>query len=635
HSSGRAAAPRKVARLEPVVQRGVSRGVSRGVVDARQAINYLASDELEGRGIGTKGLDQAADYVAAQFASIGLRPPAGTSMYFQTFDMTTAVEFGPATALRVGDRNFNVKNDFSPLGLSGQGAFVGPVVFAGYGLKSDAHHYDDYAGLDAKGKVVLAMRYEPHDERGKSRFAPDDWSDAAALAVKARLAHEHGAVALLLVTPPEFHDDDRLLGLSQGASRSESTAIPIIHVKRTVAEELLRRGGGGELKALQQRIDQSIKPASFAPAGVQVSGEVDLQRKRVPVKNVIGVLPGELADEYIVIGAHYDHLGRGGGHFGFGGGKQIHNGADDNASGTAALMMIASRFAAGPKPPRSIIFVAFTAEEVGLIGSNEFVKHPPVPLSQMVAMLNLDMVGRIRVPQPATMPATTSATRQATAHFATQATTESRAPVLYVGGAGTAAGFDKVVEAADARSPLQVKDMGRGGIGPSDHMSFALKRIPVLFLFSGLHFDYHRPSDDADKINYQGLNQVVDFAVDLIAQIAAAPRQAYVEASDASPLRIGSPGGGTRVTLGVVPDYSSFEDGGGVRISGTTPGTPAAGAGLKAGDVIVRFDDRKLDTLQGLSDVLARSKAGQKVKLGIMRDKQAIEIEVTLAERKG
>jgi hypothetical protein len=246
-------------------------------------------------------------------------------------------------------------------------------------------------------------------------------------------------------------------------------------------------------------------------------------------------------------------------------------------------------------------------------------------------MLNLDMVGRIRT---AVEHAASSTTKQTTTAEAT--TQHSESGVLYVGGAGTAANFDKIVKQADARSPLVIKDIGRGGIGPSDHMSFALKKIPVLFLFSGLHGDYHRPSDDAEKINYHGLAEVVDFAGDLVTQIASSPGQAYVQASDASPMRVGGTGARNRVTLGVMPDYSSFGQGGGVKISETMPNSPAAAAGLKANDVIVKVDEKKIDTLYDLSDVLARGKAGQKLKVHVLRaaSTQPVVIEATLAERK-
>jgi hypothetical protein len=628
----------------------VSAATSRPItsIDDRETLTYLASDQLEGRGIGSLGLERAGGYIAGQFQQLGLRPLPGRSDFYQPFEMTTAAKIGPETSLRVGDRTFAPDEDFVPVSISADGTFSGPVVFAGYGIKDDARHYDDYAALDVKGKVVLAMRYEPHDEKGSSRFSPEGWSDGAAIAAKAKLARDHGAVALLLVTPAEFHDEDRLLPLNQRAA-GETPALPVMQIKRTVADELLRRGGSGDLKSLQRKIDrgQDPKPASFALAGVDVSGQVDIERNRVTVKNVVGYIPGKTADEYVIIGAHYDHLGRGGVGSLSPHSHDIHHGADDNASGTTALLMLADRFASGPTPDRSIIFIAFNGEEEGVLGSTYFVEHPPVPIAQMVAMLNLDMVGRVRTPSqmattspttaPAEEPATKAANLPAIAAAAAP-TTQDDSPIIDVGGSGTAPAFEQIVKDADARSPLQVRDIGKGGLGPSDHMSFALKKVPVLFLFSGLHADYHRPTDTADKINYRGIEQVVDLSADIVRQICDMPRQTYVDAADASSMRIGMGTGssGNRVTLGVVPDYSSFDQGGGVRISGTSAGSPAAKAGLVGGDVIVMIGGKKIDTLQDLSDFLATAKAGQAVKVKLLRGsaKTEIELDATLAQRK-
>ena len=609
-------------------------------IDARKTLAYLASDEMEGRGPGTAGLDRAAEFIAQQFQSIGLRKLPNQADYFQPFEMTTATELGPKTALRVGERTFEPREDFAPISMSAEGAFDAPVVFAGYGTKSPDHKYDDYAGIDAKGKVVLALRYEPHDEKGKSRFAEEGWSEAATFAEKAKHAREAGAVALLIVSPPDFAKDDRLAALAGPRGSGEAGALPVLHVKQAVADEILRRGGiERDLAALQKKIDDATKPASLALDDVTVAGNVDIVQKKVTVKNVVGYLPGKNQDEYIVVGAHYDHLGRGGmGSLRRRGGTttqsttpQIHNGADDNASGTTALIALAAEMASRGTPQRSIIFAAFTAEEEGLLGSRHFVEHTPVPLKDIAAMLNLDMVGRIRTVAEHAASSTTKQTTTAEA-----ATQDSAAGVLYVGGMGTAKTFDGIVKKADARSPLVIRDIGRGGIGPSDHMSFALKKIPVLFLFSGLHGDYHRPSDDPEKINYDGLAEVVDFAGDVIGQVAASPRQAYVAAADTSPMRVGGTGARSRVTLGVMPDYASFGQGGGVKVSEIMPNSPAAAAGIKPNDVIVQVDKKKIDTLYDLSDVLARGKAGQKVTVHVLRapSTQPVEIEATLAERK-
>ena len=602
--------------------------------DAKKTLYFLASDELEGRGVGTAGLDRAADFIADDFRKFGLKPLPGMKDYFQSFEMTTTTQVGPNTSLAVDERTFTAKEDFSPLSFSGEGSFKGPVVFIGYAIKDEKHNYDDFAGVDLKDKVALAMRYEPHDAKGNSRFEKDGWSENAALWSKAKAAKDAGAIALLLVTPETYHGgDDQLVPFAR-RPMGDASKLPVMHVRHTVADELLRRGGAPDLKSLQAKIDENVKPASFALADVEVSGQVDLERKKAAVKNVVAYLPGEKRDEYVIIGAHYDHLGRGGIGSLSPKSKDIHNGADDNASGTTAMLELGSRFARGPTPQRSMIFLAFTAEEEGLLGSQKFIEQCPVPRSQIVAMLNLDMVGRIRsTPSSVNIAAPPSSNKMR--EEAATAPSEAGG-ILYIGGSGTAKDFQYIIEQADKRSPLVVRDIGKGGLGPSDHMSFALKKIPVMFFFSGLHADYHRPTDDADKINYDGLEQVIGFVEDVVKQVIAMPREEYVSSADASSPRVGSPSGtGTSVTLGVVPDYSNFGEGGGVRISGTSPDSPAAKAGLREGDIIVKWNDRKIDTLYDLSDALAKGKPGDKVKLGVMRDKQPIEVEATLVKRQG
>jgi hypothetical protein len=584
------------------------------IPDAKTTLYYLASDELEGRGIGTRGLDKAADYLAKQFGQIGLKPAAAPGMqgYFQPFEMTTASEVAPGTKLSSGDRIFTVKQDFIPLSFSAEKDFAGDVVFAGYGISSDKYKYDDYAGLDVKGKVVLIMRFEPRNEKGTSAFTGDDWSTEAHLTTKAKVAHEHGAAGILLVTPPDSGNSaaEGLMPFAGGPGGVGGGAakIPGVQIKQSVADELLKRGGGPDLKTLAGKIDSTASPASFALAGVSVKGNIDIDHKRAPVKNVVGMLSGSgsRANEYIVIGAHYDHLGYGGMGSLAPTTRAIHNGADDNASGTTALLQIAERLADGPPPPRSIIFVAFTGEEEGIIGSDYFVDHPPVPLSDIVAMLNLDMVGRLKD------------------------------EVLYVGGTGTAKNFDEIIKQADEHSKLSWKDTGKGGLGPSDHMAFGLKKIPVLFFFTGLHPDYHRPTDDADKVNYKGLDEVIDFVTDVAQRVAAMPRQQYVAAFDSQSMKMGTPSA-SRVSLGVIPDYSTMGNGGGgggVKISGTSPGSPAAKAGLKEGDIIIQFGDAKLDSLYDLSDSLGKAKPGDKVHLKIKRGPETVETDATLVERK-
>lgn len=577
-------------------------------VDLRKAIEHLASDELEGRGLGSAGIDKAADYIADAFKRLGVQPAPGLDGYFQPFTITRATKPDESTSFSVGDKSYKLGDDFTVVSFSAEDKFENvPVVFAGYGITNNEAGYDDYANVDVKGKLALVLRYEPHDADGVSRFTKkkDDWSEHAALIAKAKNAAKHGAAGLVLVNPPKHHEDAPM-AFAMGWL-SDKAAIPFIFVKQHVANELLAKAGAKDLAALQAEIDNTGKSLAMPLPNVTASGNVKIKRTETPVKNVVGILPGkgELAGEYVVIGAHYDHLGRGGAGSLKPNAKEIHNGADDNASGTAAVLEVAEHYAksTGPANARSIVFALFTAEESGLIGSERFVDHPPVPLDKIAYMINLDMVGRVRNLS------------------------------LSIGGGGTAAGLEAVLKKADDASPLELKTLGKSGYGPSDHMSFAMKKIPCLFLWSGTHPDYHRPTDDADKINYEGIEQVVKLTTDIADALRTHAREQYVAAFDHSGM---SPGGrgGSKVTLGVVPDYGT-EEIKGVRISGTVPGSPAAAAGLKDGDVLIQFNDTKLESLYTLTDVLREAKPGDKVKLVVTRDGKNIEVEATLAERKG
>jgi hypothetical protein len=602
---------------------------------------FLASDRLEGRGVGTAGLDIAADYIASRFQSLGLQPLPGLSGYFQPFEITSAQSIDPSTSLTLADHACKLDAEFTALSSSPEKKFAGPLVFAGYSVTLKEHHYDDYAGLDVKGKIVLALRFEPHDDKGQSRWGSNGaWTPSAYLETKARAAAEHGAAALILVNPPNHHamGDDPLVEFAR--QYTGTLAIPVLQVKRTVADQLLRQTGAPSLSELQSKIDQSEKPASIDLNDAAAKGNVAIKRTRRAVRNVVASIPGSgpHADEYVIIGAHYDHLGWGGA-FSLANmpllqrqpgvtepgnphappattqsalptARAIHHGADDNASGTVAVLELARLFAhraAKEPPPRTLVFCTFTAEEMGLLGSGHFANHPPIDLKKVAAMLNLDMVGRIRK------------------------------ELLYVGGGGTAAPLHHILEKADLDSPLEFKNFGEGGLGPSDHMSFALKKVPVLFLFSGTHEDYHRPTDTSDKINYDGIAQVVQMSVELVDDLAKMPKSKYVDAADKStplsPSLVGD-AGQRRASLGVIPEYGSEEDGKGVHISGTTSGTPAEKAGLQPGDVLLKLGDQPTSTLMELSTALASHKPGDKVKLLYKRGDKELSAEITLGERK-
>jgi hypothetical protein len=574
--------------------------------EIKTSLTYLASDQLEGRGLETEGINKAADYIAGQFKTDGLQTFSSLNGYFQDFPITLSTTIGKSTKLSVNDKPFKPETDFTPMGMSTEQSFSGALAFVGYSITNTDKGYDDYAGIDVKGKVALALRFEPTDAQGKSEFTGAGYSDHAGFLAKAKAAADHGAVALLVVNPPR--GPDQLMFIS--ATIAQQSPIPILHISRDSAAKLLQAAGTpDDLKTLKSKIDSDFKPHSFDLTGVKISGNVELDRRCKTFHNVVAYLPGtsEHKDEFIVVGAHYDHLGRGEIGSLAPNSNQIHNGADDNGSGTSAVLELAHEFARKGPLDRSIIFVTFTGEERGLLGSEYFVAHPPVPLNQIVAMLNLDMVGRVRD------------------------------NTIFVGGNGTAADFDDLLAKADDDSPLIVKNAGadvggRGGIGPSDHMSFAMKKIPVIFLWSGMHRDYHRPSDKIDKINFLGIAEVVDFCSDLIREMADMPREQYVDKYD----HMGMTGmGGMKVRLGIMPDYNVDPSISGVRVAGTSPDAPAAKAGLREGDVIIAIDSDKIASLGDYMTVLGKHKPGDVIKIVIERDKQRVELSATLADPKG
>jgi Zn-dependent M28 family amino/carboxypeptidase len=573
----------------------------------RRSIEYLASDQMEGRGPGTAGINAAANYIACYFKGLGLAPPPGQKSYFQPFHYITVNGVDPKTNLKTADKSWKPSDDFNPLAISAESEFSGPVVFVGYGITADkdkdgkAIHYDDYANIDVHGKVALALRFEPVDSSGKSRLSADGWSDHASLVAKAKLAAEHGATALLIVHPPVHHGPELLAAISRRFGERPAP-IPMIHIKQHVAEELLKSAGASDLKSYQGSIDESFTPKSFALSNVIISGGIALNRDNFELNNVQAFLPakGKRAREFIVVGAHYDHLGRGGQGSLAAYSGQIHHGADDNASGTAALMELARLLSSGPPLQRSVIFVAFSGEEEGLLGSQHWVSEPPVPLKQVVAMINMDMVGRVKNNS------------------------------LLVGGTGTAAPFEEILNRIDQQSPLDFKSTWRNGIAPSDNTSFVAREIPVLFFFSGTHADYHRPTDTAEKINYPAEAEVINVAAKVIIEIAGRDDLQFTKVPTTNPTTMASDptlrtGG---ASLGVIPDYSG-EEVKGVKITGTTPNSAAAKAGLVANDVLIQFDNKKIETLYDLTDALNAATPGKTIKLQIIRDGKALTVEAT------
>lgn len=583
-------------------------------VSMHDVVYYLASDELEGRKVGTPGLQKAADYIAADFTRLGLKTVPGLDGYFQPFKMITRVDPDVSkTSLVIDQRPLKLGDDYSPLRVSAESGVQALVVFAGYGISDPTRHYDDYANLNAKGKIVLVMRFEPHNKDGKSRFAgkDDQWSTDATIPQKVQVAIDHGAVGVILVNPAIHHDDEGLISFH--SSFPFGSKVPLMQVTDAVADSMLSQGGQPDLKKLQTQIDADLKPDSAELKGLEVKMSFAVKRTEAQVENVAAMLPGNgpHADEYIIIGAHYDHLGHGGPGSLAPWSHGIHHGADDNASGTAAVLEMADRFVHLGPQPRTLIFIAFTGEEEGLIGSSYFVNHPPISLHDVIAMLNLDMVGRV-----------------------------SRQKLL-LGGEGTASLFPDLVQKADEGNPLKLGEFGKGGFGPSDHMSFAGKKIPVLFFFSGMHMDYHRPTDTADKINFKGMDEVVDLGVKLVEELTTMPRQQYDGKYDAQSMMqmagIGSQGSthGGSASFGTIPDYSQPDDSkDGMRVGGVVPGSPADKLGIHEGDMMTEFNGTPIGNKMDYTMALGKARPGQTVKIKLTRVGKPIEVQATLAARK-
>ncbi|QDU10483.1 M20/M25/M40 family metallo-hydrolase [Gimesia aquarii] len=627
------------------------------------AIKYLASDELEGRGVKTRGINLAADYIEKEFKAAGLNVQSVNNSAFQKFTINTGSKLGSVNQLElVGPDGKTIPlkydKDFRSCSFGGSGKFDAELVFCGYGIDAKDVKYSDYAGIDVKDKVAIILRRTPQQGDKKSPFAgAHGISRYAALRYKVSTAFGKGAKAILFVNDSystkenkkeaqELEEDaieelitttenweksskdkkteaDRELKkalhevlqarkrLKNGtfdvlmkfgyAGSGDGRSIPIAHITIETCNQLFKDAGKPTLQKLEAQIDTDLKPESFALPQWKAKGEIQVEQIRTEVKNVIGVLEGKgpFADETVVIGAHYDHVGYGGEGSLAPGSTDVHNGADDNASGTVALIELARRLAARKTPlPRRVVFIAFTGEERGLIGSAHYVKNATFDIKNTVAMLNMDMVGRL---------------------------TNDK---LTVFGTGTAPRWKKLVEETAKEYDLKLS-LKPEGFGPSDHSSFYGKQIPVLHLFTGTHSDYHRPSDDWNKINIPGMQRIVGFLEEIAVATAENPdRPKYVKIErPATNMRSGN-----RPYFGSIPDFGG--EGPGYHISGASPGSPADKAGLKAGDAIIKMGKTKIGGLDDFDLALRMFSPGDQVEVTVMRDGKRVKLTVKLAKPK-
>jgi hypothetical protein len=563
-------------------------------------VTTLAAPNMEGRGAGTQGLERARDYIQKRFAALKLQP-AGESGYLQPFTVTTGARLKGGNHVQLSidgakKPGLAINRDYIPFSFSATRAVQGPVVFAGYGVSAPESNYDDYFHFDVKDKIVLLLRYEPATLTKKA----GQRTSHAQLVSKAINARNRGAKAVILVNGKLEGKEEDLLPRFGSLAGPEDAGIVIVQVKNAIGEEWLKLAGKS-LAKVQEEIDAGGAPQSFAlPENAWISLKVDLERLQAKISNVAAYLPGQ-SDEYVILGAHYDHLGRGNGSslapslIG-----KVHHGADDNASGTSALLELARLLSAKPDRKRGVLFLAFSGEEIGLLGSNHWVNHPTRPLNKAVAMLNMDMVGRIKA--------------------------DGR---LFLGAVGSGSNFKATVDQVAARHALKLETSGAGS-GSSDHISFIAKQVPSLFFFSGLHADYHKPSDTAEKIESGQAAKLLDLIADLTQELDRGERAQFIRVEEPRP--VSGAGGGYGPYFGSVPDMA--ENAGGVKFADVRKNSPADKAGLKPGDTMTQFGDKPIKNLYDFTFALRQYKVGDTLDVTVLRDGKPLTVKVTLEQRK-
>ena len=598
--------------------------------DLQSQTAWLADPAREGRATGSAGAKATADWLADHFKKTGLKTFGDD--YFQPFEFTagervlpeqTAFSLNPillsgqaGTAggppidpLAGTPRQGKLDVDFRPLAFSDNGATEGEVVFAGYGLSvpEDGKNgrYNSYEGLDVKDKIVLLLRYVPEAVEPPRRAQLNHYSG---LRYKAMMARERGAKAVLVVTGPNSPNAGELLPLTNDGSNTGSGIIAT-SISGSTADALLAPSGR-KLKDLQTALDTESPHAEsgFVLPKIKVRLATGVEHIRKSDRNVLGYLPPTGgSDEYILVGAHYDHLGRGAGSSLARAGEenQVHPGADDNASGTATVLALAAalvhdRTTQHDQPQRGIIFTLWSGEEIGLIGSASFAEKPPVPLARIAAYVNFDMVGRLR---------------------------ENK---LTLQGVGSSKVWRKLIEKRNVAAGFNLTLQDDPYL-PTDTTSIYPKRIPVLNFFTGAHDDYHRPTDTAGKLNFEGLERIAQFARQIVLDLANAP-----ERPDLARVERSATGTGSRDTLraylGSIPDYSTEVKG--VKLSGVRAGSPAEKGGLKSSDVIIEFGSQKIANIYDYTYALDAVKIGAPVKVTVERDGQRVELTVTPEARK-
>ena len=579
----------------------------------RSDIQYFASDDQEGRGVETQGIERSAERIISEYRKFGLLPAIPDHSFRQPFEVPLGdVVIDATTHVRLTApdgtvRDLKVGQEFQPIRRGANGHASGGLVFLGYGIRSDEFQFDEFANIDVAGKVVVVIRREPQSYDGGA-FQGTVTSPNAYIDRKLELMKLAQAAAVLFVndfsSSPTEQTDDLATPSSFG---NDGDSLPFAHVRQSVVDRILSstplttQDGSSlsSLRAVAKYIDTNLKPVSQELQGWTADVTTKFQANTVTAYNLIGVIEGDgpNADQTIVIGGHYDHLGFGG----FGSMSpnrkgEIHNGADDNASGTAAVLELARRIASGPAPEHRMVFICFSGEERGLLGSNYYVKHPVVPLDDTIAMINFDMIGNLKN------------------------------NLVEVNGVGTAEEFRNIAIKADAATPINITIIDSAFAG-SDHLPFYQKQIPVMFCFTGMTSIYHTPDDDFETLNIEGAVSVIDYSEQLLRGIDSLKERPTFVSTQPRNRRAAS----RAPFFGIQADLAA-SGADGIVIRSVREASPAETAGLQTGDAITRIDETAVEGYQSLIEILIASRPGDTLTVHYRRGDEEKEAQVTLGE---
>ena len=572
-----------------------SKGPSKNITEDEimNHIRYLSHENREGRLPGSRGSKDAIAYLIKQLKSYGVRP-GNQDSYTQPFDIKTGIRLGKNNVLIINKDTLKVEMDYIPISFSANGRFSGEAVFVGYGFQINENElkWDDYKGIDVKEKWVIVMRNSPDRNNQHSIYQPH-----SSMHKKMLVARDNGAKGIAFISQIEDEDLYPLTYISE----YKNNIMPSLILSNDKADKIMNRIGWSR-KQIQERMNRSLKPLNFKLGNLIIDGEINLIPETTRGANVIGLIYSgnrSFRDEYIVIGAHFDHLGYGG----KGSGSRnpdkntIHPGANDNASGTAGLLELAQKLSSQKsRLKRSILLIGFDAEERGLLGAKHFMRSPPIKIDNITTMINMDMIGRV---------------------------SDS---TFTVSGVGTSPYFEPLLDSLKKDRLFKLK-MNKPGFGPSDHAAFYLENIPVLFFFSGFHDEYHTPEDTWRLINLDGEKQILDFIYDLVFHLSRTQDRPIFQEAGPKETQANTPRN-FNVTLGVMPSYGSIKEG--LEISGISKKNgPADKAGIKKGDVIISLNNKPIKDIYEYMDRLSELKPGMTIPIIIQRSEETITLTVT------